>query len=74
MSSLNKPLRNVEESLSDPTVAFAAKPIERQNRRRGFFLVLVLIVIAVATMAVYSFTDLMIAADETAYLTGDLVQ
>ncbi|PHQ35624.1 type II secretion system minor pseudopilin [Rhodopirellula bahusiensis] len=74
MSSPNKPLRNVEESLSDPTVAFAAKPIGRQNRRRGFFLVLVLIVIAVATMAVYSFTDLMIAADETAYLTGDLVQ
>ncbi|MCC9643387.1 type II secretion system protein GspK [Rhodopirellula sp. JC740] len=43
-------------------------------RQKGFFLVLVLIVIAVATMAVYSFTDLMIAADETAYLAGDMTQ
>lgn len=42
--------------------------------RRGFFLVLVLIVIAVATMAVYSFTELMIAYDDSAYLTGDIVQ
>lgn len=43
-------------------------------RRKGFFLVMVLVIIAVATMAVYSFTELMIAADETAYLSGDLVQ
>jgi DNA uptake protein ComE-like DNA-binding protein len=34
----------------------------------------VLVVIAVATMAVYSFTELMLAADDTAYLQGDLVQ
>ncbi|MCM2371686.1 type II secretion system protein GspK [Aporhodopirellula aestuarii] len=46
----------------------------RFHRRHGFFLVLVLIVVAVATMAVYSFTELMLAADETAYLQGDLVQ
>ena len=46
----------------------------RSPRRGGFFLVLVLIVIAVATMAVYSFTELMIAYDESAYLAGDLVQ
>ena len=40
----------------------------------GFFLVIVLIVIVVATMAVYSFTELMIAYDESAYVAGDLVQ
>ncbi|MEM8910246.1 MAG: type II secretion system protein GspK [Planctomycetota bacterium] len=44
------------------------------RRDGGFFLVLVLVVIAVATMAVYSFTDLMVAADDTAYLSGDLTQ
>lgn len=43
-------------------------------KRNGFFLILVLVVIAVATMAVYSFTELMLAADESAYLSGDLVQ
>jgi len=42
--------------------------------RRGFFLVLVLIVVAVATMAAYSFSGLMLAYDESAYLAGDLVQ
>ena len=46
----------------------------RPNRRTGFFLVLVLIVIAVATMAVYSFTELMLAYDDSAYIAGDLVQ
>jgi hypothetical protein len=33
-----------------------------------------LIVVSVATMAVYSFTDLMLAFDDSAYLSGDLVQ
>ena len=42
--------------------------------RRGFFLILVLIVIVIATLSVYSFTGLMIAYDDSAYLTGDLVQ
>ena len=42
--------------------------------RHGFFLVLVLVVIAIATMAVYSFTDLMLAYDDAAYLSGDIVQ
>lgn len=46
----------------------------RRSRRGGFFLVIVLIVVAVATMAVYSFTELMLAYDESAYLAGDLVQ
>lgn len=41
------------------------------KHRRGFFLVLVLVVIAIATMAAYSFTDLMIAYDEAAYLNTD---
>ncbi|MEM9586894.1 MAG: type II secretion system protein GspK [Planctomycetota bacterium] len=35
---------------------------------------IVLIVIAVATLAVYSFSELMIAYDESAYLAGDRVQ
>jgi type II secretory pathway component PulK len=43
-------------------------------RRDGFFLVLVLIVVAVATMAVYSFTELMVAYDDSAYLSSDIVQ
>ncbi|MGB7347049.1 MAG: type II secretion system protein GspK [Pirellulaceae bacterium] len=43
-------------------------------KRGGFFLVLVLIVIVIATMAVQSFTGLMVAFDKSAYLSGDLVQ
>ncbi|GAB5514157.1 type II secretion system minor pseudopilin [Rhodopirellula baltica] len=74
MSSQNKSLRKSDESLVHQCQNSFTKPVGRNIRRQGFFLVLVLIVIAVATMAVYSFTDLMIAADETAYLTGDLVQ
>lgn len=35
---------------------------------------LVLVVVAISTMAVYSFAELMLAADEAAYLQGDLVQ
>ena len=55
------------------------KTVLRQPRRarvprRGFFLVLVLVVVAVATMAVYSFTELMVAYDDSANLSGDLVQ
>ena len=45
-----------------------------KSTRHGFFLVLVLIVVAIATMAVYSFTDLMLAYDDSAYLSGDIVQ
>lgn len=45
-----------------------------RSARHGFFLVLVLIVVAIATMAVYSFTDLMLAYDDSAYLSGDIVQ
>ena len=40
-----------------------------RRQREGFFLVLVLIVIVVATMAVYSFTDLMVAYDSP-FLAG----
>jgi hypothetical protein len=45
--------------------------LPKSAARNGFFLVLVLIVIAIATMAVYSFTDLMLAYDDSAYLSGD---
>ncbi|QDT09352.1 type II secretion system protein GspK [Planctomycetes bacterium K23_9] len=48
--------------------------IHKVSKRRGFFLVLVLIVIVIATMAVQSFTGLMVAFDKSAYLSGDLVQ
>jgi hypothetical protein len=48
--------------------------VRRFESRGGFFLVLVLIVIAVATMAVYSFTELMLAYDDSAYLANDRVQ
>lgn len=57
---------------------FSSVPSTKQvaivPRRQGFFLVIVLIVIVVATMAVYSFTELMVANDDAAYLSADLVQ
>jgi hypothetical protein len=51
-------------------------PAQRSVRhtRSGFFLILVLIVVAVATMAAYSFTDTMLAYDEATHLSGDHVQ
>jgi DNA uptake protein ComE-like DNA-binding protein len=45
-----------------------------RRSRSGFFLILVLIVVAVATMAAYSFTDTMLAYDEATHLSGDHVQ
>lgn len=45
-----------------------------RQRRGGFFLVLVLVVIVIATLSVYSFTELMVAQDDSAHLAGDLVQ
>ncbi|WP_235908589.1 type II secretion system minor pseudopilin [Roseiconus nitratireducens] len=45
-----------------------------RNARRGFFLVLVLLVVVVATMSVYSFTGMMVAYDDAAYLSGDMVR
>ncbi|MEL6106638.1 MAG: type II secretion system protein GspK [Planctomycetota bacterium] len=46
----------------------------RASRREGFFLVLVLIVIVVATLSAYSFTGIMVAYDDSAYLSADQVQ
>lgn len=46
----------------------------RPPRRNGFFLVMVLLVIVVATLAVYSFTGVMVAYDDASYLSGDLVR
>ena len=43
-------------------------------RRGGFFLVMVLVVIAVATLAAYSFTETMLAYNEASHLTGDQIQ
>ncbi|OYP31106.1 type II secretion system protein GspK [Rhodopirellula sp. MGV] len=42
--------------------------------KQGFFLVLVLLVIIVATFGVYSFTGMMVAYDDAAYLTSDIVR
>ncbi|PAY15435.1 general secretion pathway protein GspK [Rhodopirellula sp. SM50] len=47
---------------------------QRPRKRRGFFLVLVLLVVVVATLSVYSFTGVMVAYDDAAYLSGDLVR
>ncbi len=44
------------------------------SKRRGFFLIIVLVVVAVATMAAYSFTDTMLAYDEASHLSSDHVQ
>ena len=62
--------------LGNPTQSHQCGDIckRRAANQSGFVLVLVLIVIVVATMAVYSFTDLMVAYDDAAYLSGDLVQ
>ncbi len=46
----------------------------KKTRRGGFFLILVLIVIVIASLSVYSFTGLMVAYDDAAYLSGDIVQ
>ena len=43
------------------------------HRRRGFFLVLVLVVIAIATMGVSTFTQTMVVHDKAAFLAVDQV-
>lgn len=48
--------------------------LPRTTRREGFFLVVVLVVVAVATLAAYSFTETMLAYDEATHLSGDHVQ
>jgi hypothetical protein len=58
-----------------PGSSLRAKLAPRSRpRRRGFFLVLVLLVIVVATLSVYSFTGVMLAYDDAAYLSNDLVR
>ncbi|MEZ6087980.1 MAG: type II secretion system protein GspK [Pirellulaceae bacterium] len=46
----------------------------KSRDRRGIFLVMALVVIAVCTMAAYSFTDLMLAYDESTMLAGRKTQ
>jgi hypothetical protein len=46
----------------------------RSRPRRGFFLIVVLVVVAVATLAAYSYTETMLAYDEATHLSGDEVQ
>lgn len=46
------------------------RPID-SSKRRGFFLIMTLVVVAMATMAAYSFTDLMLAYDEAAFINMD---
>ena len=45
-----------------------------RRRRSGFFLLIALIVITVATMAVYTFTETMVTLDDAAYLETDSAQ
>ncbi|QDS89886.1 General secretion pathway protein K [Rosistilla ulvae] len=45
-----------------------------RRARRGIFLLIALVVIAVSTMAAYSFTDLMLAYDESTILSGRKTQ
>ena len=47
---------------------------KQMPNRKGFFLIMVLVVVAVATLAAYSFTDTMLAFDDAANLVGDQVQ
>ncbi len=51
-----------------------SQPLDRLPIRGGFFLIIVLVVVAVATMAAYSFTDTMLAYDEATHLSSDRVQ
>lgn len=46
----------------------------RLRTPRGFFLIIVLLVVAVATFAAYTFTETMLAYDHSAHLSGDQVQ
>jgi type II secretory pathway component PulK len=57
------------KTLSRPGTSRASR-----KNRRGFFLILTLVVIVLATMAAYSFTDLMLAYDEAAILNTDRSQ
>lgn len=50
------------------------RSVRKTSQRGGFFLVLVLLVIVVATLSVYSFTGVMVAYDDSSYLSGDLVR
>lgn len=49
------------------------KPLA-SSKRRGFFLIMTLVVVVMATMAAYSFTDLMLAYDEAAFISMDRSQ
>ena len=44
------------------------------TNRKGFFLILVLIVLSIATFAAYSFTEVMIAYDDSSLLAAEIVQ
>ncbi|WP_231753228.1 type II secretion system minor pseudopilin [Rosistilla carotiformis] len=59
----------VEEDDRAPT-----KQCVPRRARRGIFLLIALVVIAVSTMAAYSFTDLMLAYDESTILSGRKTQ
>ena len=48
--------------------------IRGRGGREGFFLLMVLVVVAVATLAVYSFTETMIVMDDAVHLESGLAQ
>ncbi|OUT60776.1 MAG: general secretion pathway protein GspK [Rhodopirellula sp. TMED11] len=43
-------------------------------RRNGFYIVMALVMIVVATYGVYSFSNIMVVYDDAAYLRGDIVR
>lgn len=46
----------------------------RGPRRNGFYIVMALVMIVVATYGVYSFSNIMVVYDDAAYLRGDVVR
>ena len=59
MNSLRKPLR---------------KPLRRRSSRRAFLLILVMIVVAMASLAALNFSRSMLVAHETSRLSGGRLQ
>ena len=49
-------------------------PRQRRPRRFGFFLLVTLVTVSVATLAVYSFTETMVVMDDSAHLESEIVQ
>lgn len=65
--------RKLEPSVSEAMKRRPARAV-RRRQRRGIFLIIALVVIAIATLIAMNFSDLMLAYDESAYLAGQRTQ